>query len=93
MNVLKLFPAELRREIAEMKSIRSSLLREELSEANYVNRTKKMQKVFADIGTSFTTKAEKSNIENYLKYKKLGKKYSSHATQLLIYLHTNMIIQ
>lgn len=78
----KLFPAELKREIAEMKSIRSSLLREELSEANYVNPLKKMQKVFADIGTSFTTKAEKSNIENYLKYKKLGKKYSSHATRI-----------
>lgn len=75
-------PFNLKESVDIMNDVRNQLLREELSEANYIQPLRQLQIAFAKIGEVFTEKSNAADMEDFVKFKRIAKKYLAHANRI-----------
>ena len=69
------FPAECREHMHMLGRIRDMILKEEISEAYYVEVINHLLHAYKKIGNIFINGSKDSELDDYLKMKKIGKKY------------------
>jgi len=65
-----------------MDDVRNQLLREELNQSNYVQPLRQLKTAFEAIAEVFVEKSNAADIEEFVKLKRIAKKYQGHATRI-----------
>ena len=78
----KSFPFNLKDQIVVLNKIRDNLLRDELNESNYVKPLDNIREACIKIAETFTERADNADIEDFVKYKRVAKRYSSIANKI-----------
>ena len=78
----KYSPLTLRDSIDVMDDVRNQLLREELNQSNYVQPLRQLKTAFEAIAEVFIEKSNSADIEEFVKLKRIAKKYQGHATRI-----------